>query len=189
MIEGVPFVFCDTAGITITEDKVEQIGIERAKQRLSWADLTLFIVDGTSPSADWQSEFEAVRAMTQTIPVVNKADIAPLTKIPAENALYISAKTGQGCDVLQQILLKQVQERAVDSGESNQIVTNERHRDCLAKALRGIQASTEAIRQSLPAELVSAELRSALLALEELIGRTETEDILGRIFSKFCIGK
>ena len=189
LIHGVQFLFCDTAGVTDTTDTVEKIGIERAKQRVDWADLVLFMLDAGAPDSDWESAVAAIESRTPVWPVVNKIDAAPDYCISHPEARYISVHSGAGCDTLQKGLLELVQQKSVDAGAVSEIVTNERHRDCLEKAREALKRTSDAIISTQPAEIISAELRAALSNLEELVGRTETEDILGRIFSKFCIGK
>jgi tRNA modification GTPase len=86
-------------------------------------------------------------------------------------------------------LVDEVKQSLPSQSDANQIVINARHRDCLNRAEVALGRSAQAASQKLPTELISADLREALRALDELVGRTYTEDILGRIFSKFCIGK
>jgi tRNA modification GTPase len=128
--------------------------------------------------------------------VVNKIDTNPAaignllcdSKVCVQN-FYVSAKTGAGFELLTQALIDEVESTLPDSAESSQIVTNERQRNCLLQAIEALQRGTDAIAQKLPIEIVSAEVRSSLTALREIVGTTYTEDILGRIFGKFCIGK
>ena len=102
---------------------------------------------------------------------------------------YLSAKTGDGLQSLTHALIDEVKGNRAEAGETNNVVTNERHRNCLVRAEQALKSARAAIAASMPLEIISIELRSALSALEELVGKTYTEDILGRIFSRFCIGK
>jgi tRNA modification GTPase len=97
--------------------------------------------------------------------------------------------TRDGVDGLTDALVDEVKSSIVAGNESNDIVTNERHRAALNNANEAILRAIGAIDGGLPPEIVSADTRSALLALDEIVGKTYTEDILGRIFSKFCVGK
>jgi tRNA modification GTPase len=125
--------------------------------------------------------------------VVNKIDANPAAlgtyvcdSSSCRQNLYLSAKTGSGIDTLIDALIDEVKSKA-EIGESQAIITNERHRQCLNIAHERLESACA--DDHLPAEIVSAEVRAALNSLANLVGSTSTEDILGRIFSKFCIGK
>jgi len=194
---GYRFVFCDSAGIRDTSDQVEKIGIALAKERVSWADLVLLVVDASDLDHDWRNVLSVLRDKAKKIwMVVNKIDLNPaaIGSIFCESAtcaqnFYISAKTKSGLTELTQALIDEIRSSLPDRAESSNVVTSERQRSCLERALQALDLVAEAIQQNMPLEIVSAELRFCLLALEEIIGKTYSEDILGRIFSKFCIGK
>ena len=194
---GYRFVFCDSAGITSTHDRVEQRGIELARERIPWADLVMFVVDAGDPDRSWEPVLEELRSRAKEIwLVVNKIDRnqAAIGSIVCDSrvctrTLYVSAHTRDGLDLLKAALLERVASRPVLAGEVSGVVTTERHRACLERATEALGKAMENIRQRAPLEIVSSDVRAALVALEELVGRTFTEDLLGRIFSKFCIGK
>ena len=197
ILGGYRFVFCDSAGIRETRDKVEKIGVDLAVDKIEWADLVMFVVDATDQSNDWQKVLELLRGRARRIwMVTNKIDLNPgaigklfcESKTCAQN-FYLSAKTRSGLAELTQALADEVERSLPDRAHSSQVVTNERQRNCLVKAGEALARSVEAIHNSMPLEIVSAEIRGALSVMEELIGKTYTEDILGRIFSKFCVGK
>jgi tRNA modification GTPase len=103
---------------------------------------------------------------------------------------YISAKTGAGIGPLIEALVEDVAKSAPEKGEAGEIITNERHRDCLRRAEESLGAFADLVHsKSAPLAILVADLREALSALDEIVGKTHTEDILGRIFSKFCVGK
>src|SRR5690606_23850445 len=106
-----------------------------------------------------------------------------------EQNFYLSAKTRDGLDALTQALIEEVRSSVADRGQASNVVTNERHRSCLLKADEALGRAIDAALRKLPLEIASAEIRIALGALEEIVGKTVPEDILGRIFSRFCIGK
>lgn len=196
-IGGYRFIFCDTAGITQTEDKVERIGVQLARERYEWADLALVVVDAAESGSEWEEIVAELRAKSKLIwMVVNKIDLNPGaigsimcdTTVCAKN-FYISAKNKDGIDQLTDALVGEVRSALPAINEANQIITNERHRSCLARAQASLSSAIDAIDESQPVEIIAGELRLALSALEEIVGRTYNEDILGRIFSKFCIGK
>lgn len=195
-IDGYKFIFCDTAGIRETTDTVEKIGVERARSRVEWADLVLFVVDSSNPGDDWQALLSELRGKAKKIwMVTNKIDLnaAAIGQFFCDSStcaqnFYISAKTRDGLDALIDSLVEEVSSSLAVTSESSNIVTNERQRDCLMRAGDALTRAEQSIGK-VPLEIVSADVRAALGALDEIIGRTHTEDILGRIFSKFCIGK
>lgn len=191
--DGYRFLFCDTAGIAATSDVVEQIGIARTKERLSWADLILCIVDATEPPSEWLTLLQQIPS--STVPVwliVNKIDLNSSPEIPRElknRSHFLSALTGEGFKELRTALVEEISTQKGSQSESSAVITSERQRSCLVMSDDSLKRTLKAIDEQLPLEFVSADLRIALNALEDIVGVTSTEDILGRIFSKFCIGK
>jgi len=197
-LAGHKFVFCDSAGIRDTNDEVEKIGVELAKERLAWADLVLFVVDGTDTSSAWKEILDVLKAAKKKAwMVVNKIDANPaaLGFFQADSSVcqqnfYVSAKTGAGIGPLLEALVDDVAREMPEKGDVGEVITNERHRDCLRRAYDSLTAFIDqAQAKQAPIAILVADLREALAALDEIVGKTYTEDILGRIFSKFCIGK
>lgn len=197
ILGGYRFIFCDSAGLTETTDKVEQKGIELARSRIPWADLVLFVCDATDDSQTWQSTLKELHGKAKKIwMVTNKIDLNSQaftthfcdSAICAQN-FYLSAKTRDGLEALTQALLDEVKSSSGDRAQASNVVTNERHRACLLNAEDALGRAIDAARRRMPLEIASAEVRIALHSLEEIVGKTVTEDILGRIFSRFCIGK
>jgi tRNA modification GTPase len=194
---GYRFIFCDSAGITETNDPVELIGIGLARERMDWADLVILVVDATDPSNQHQIILDEIRAKGKAIwMLINKIDLNPKaigaivcdSNICARN-FYLSATTKQGFTGLIEALKEEVASRAQDSGNSSVVLTNERQRQCLERAVATLDAALVAIAAKNPEEIIAEDIRHTLSELEEIVGKTYTEDILGRIFSKFCIGK
>lgn len=197
-LAGHKFVFCDSAGIRDTTDQVEQIGVELAKERIPWADIVLFVVDATDHDPAWKVTLDMLRENDKRIwMVVNKIDANPqaLVEFAAYSSLcqqnfFISAKTGDGIGSLIEALVEDVAKHIPERGESGEVITNERHRDCLQRAEYALGTCIDAIQsRNVPLSILSTDIRDALAALDEIVGKTFNEDILGRIFSKFCIGK
>lgn len=196
-LEGLRFVFCDSAGLRETTDTVEQVGIELAKNRIPWADLVLFIIDGSDTGTEWQVAANHIRGMARRVwLVVNKVDIAPeaFSKVSIEPSLFsqrffLSAKTQSGFSALQEALVEEVKSTSIAAEVGGTTITNERHRLALIGASEALHRAIEAHQSGYPTEIVSLEVRHALGCLDDIVGKTSTEDILGRIFSKFCIGK
>jgi len=194
---GYTFVFCDSAGITESTDTVERIGIELARERIGWADLVLLVVDAGDTSGDWQAVVAELKGKAKKIWfVVNKIDLYPQvigTMICDSNTcarnFYITALRPDGADSLVQALVSEVKQSLPDSAEASEVVTNARHQGCLFAAAESLQRAIEGCNAGDPPEIISAELRCALGSLGEIVGKTYTEDILGRIFSQFCVGK
>lgn len=197
LLGGFRFVFCDAAGITNTDNVVEKLGIELAKEKIAWADLVLFVVDASDSTQEWQEVLEYLRGRTKKIwMVVNKIDLNQTafgsfycdSTVCTQN-FFLSAKTKDGLTTLTEALIEEQKHGSGNAADSSHVVTNERHRNCLTVANTALTTAIDVISTKLPVEILSEELRRALIALEEIVGRTHNEDILGRIFSKFCIGK
>lgn len=197
ILSGYKFLFCDTAGIHDGKDEAEQIGVERARERLDWADLILFIADATDKDRKWETLLNEIRGENRKIwMVTNKIDLNPSaigtmvcdSRICEQN-FYVSAKTRDGIDALLRSIVDEVSSTATGLGDTASVVANERHRGALSRARISVSRALEGIDKELPTEVIAAEVQLSLSALDEIIGKTYTEDILGRIFSKFCIGK
>lgn len=205
-LDGLSVRFCDTAGLFDASaprilDTVEQLGVERSWQRLEHADLVLFLLDAERELGHADAVLEAVRARNSRVLVVaNKVDLVDEQKKqglrdllqgrePGDGveAVLVSASTGEGLDALRRRLVSILVDDRHRTGSL--LVTTQRHADALKEAAKILEDAALELRNGLPAELVSVHLRGALRALEEIVGVTPTEDILGRIFSKFCIGK
>jgi len=191
-IEGLKMIFCDTAGIRETDDSVEQIGVRLARDRIQWADHILLVVDSANPEQYQFLLAELLSAEARFSLIWNKADLVKPEKIEdldSDSQLLISTKNGDGIETLRATLVKIVEHYLPDQADSGEIVVQERQQLCLRAGIEALEKVEQAVFDHLPLEFISAELRIALRNIEELIGKTYTEDILGRIFSKFCIGK
>lgn len=199
------FRFIDTAGIRDTTDTIESIGIERTMQKISQAEIVLLLIDSTQASQQYALLAPKVLPLCKgksMIIAYNKADIVGDTKQPhvadltsseyadlsSVDEILISAKTGQGIDALRHLLCTLA---AVDSDSSNGvIVSNLRHLSALNTALADIERVLDGLASGLPSDLISQDLRSCLYALGEITGgEIQTDEVLGNIFSHFCIGK
>lgn len=194
-LDGFRLVLCDSAGITETEDQIERIGVELSLERLEWADLVLVVVDGSDPELDWKALLKLLEKNGKPLWLIrNKSDLETAA-IPREHRakfekeFQISVAAETGLDLLRKALTEKISSLEFSTSETSLLVTEARHYDCLRQAKERLDEALAALRNGLPGEVVSAEIRLSLKALEELVGKTYTEDILGRIFSKFCIGK
>ena len=182
LIEGVPLNLVDTAGLRESRDEVERLGVERAQREVARADLLLAVQDCSALASE--PAFAAPAAAAR-IDVYNKVDLAPGFAAPAGRhpTVCVSAKTGAGIDALRQAILRAAGWRA--HGESV-FLARERH-------LRALQAAAghlgHAAGRAGQWELLAEELRLAHHALSSITGEFTADDLLGEIFSRFCIGK
>lgn len=198
-INGVTFRFIDTAGIRQTTDIIETMGIERTFNKIEQADIVLWMIDLTTSVEDIERLAQEVKpklAGKHVILLFNKADVMPESEIIARRSLlpdldaerlFISAKNQLNTDVLLQLLLKAAQIPQI--GENDLIVTNLRHYEALTKALTAIRRVKEGLDIGITSDFLSQDIRECMFYLGEITGQISTDEILGNIFSKFCIGK
>ncbi len=200
-IAGVGFRFIDTAGIRETTDTIEEIGIKRTFEKIEKAHVVLLLLDGAALAKDDQRKAMAQRTMEQIktshpakplVPILNKMDLVPPESLKRmaqlfPNAVPITAKSGEGLDVLKSKLLDFVNTGALHSG--NAIVANTRHYDALTKAYADIQKVRLGITEDISSDLLAIDIREALYHLGEITGQVTNDELLGNIFANFCIGK
>ena len=204
-IDGVMFRFVDTAGLHSTDDVLEQMGIERTAQALKKARIVLWITDNANfEEEDIMREFgdfrpsdeQAIYRVVNKIDLFERGDCAMSVRdlnmhISATDigcgAIRVSAKTGEGVEALVDVLKSAVDASAAYAGDV--IVSNQRHYEALTQAREALDASLLAMREGLPSDLLSEEIRQVLYHLGSITGEISSEDILQNIFSRFCIGK
>ena len=189
MVAGIPVRFADTAGLRVTADRVEALGVDRTLETMAEADLTLVVLDSARPL---DAEDDAVLARARKGPHVlaaNKSDLPPawdLARFP--DAVRLSAVTGEGVAGLRQ----RIEDHLVDGrpeGADDLVITSLRQRDALDAATAKLRASATALEAGTPHEMVLVDLYAAISSIGELTGDVTTDDILDRVFSTFCIGK
>ena len=179
----------DTAGIRDSEDRVEQLGVERSRLAMERSELVIAVVDGSASLND--EDMEIVRRAEQApkaILVISKADLEQQgqeieTSLPC---VSISSVTGKGLDELEKAIEKLFPLPQVPAGE---ILTNLRHAQAVRAALESISAALEAMELGCTPDIVLTESETAMAALGELSGRSIREDVTNRIFQRFCVGK
>jgi tRNA modification GTPase len=191
-LDGVMIRLVDTAGVRETNDIVEQEGIKRTRAAQDEADLLLVVVDGSVPlTSDDRDLLSAARDCKHVV-LLNKADLAQTVETDAALAGHpvyvISAKTGLGLEKVKSALRAQLVSGGFEAAESV-TVTNVRHRDALRRAGESLGQALKSVQCGMAGELVSIDVRAAADALGEITGVITTDEILGRIFSEFCIGK
>ncbi|GKX55846.1 tRNA modification GTPase MnmE [Leminorella grimontii] len=194
-IDGMPLHVIDTAGLREANDEVERIGIERAWQEIDQADRVLFMVDGTTTDAtapqDIWPEFTARLNPSVPITVVrNKADLTGeplgLTEVSSHSLIRLSARTGEGVQALRDHLKASM---GFTSNTEGGFLARRRHLQALETAAEHLDQGMEQLVSARAGELLAEELRQAQQSLSEITGEFTSDDLLGRIFSSFCIGK
>jgi len=199
-LDGLLIRAVDTAGVRQTPDAIEALGIERTLQQAEQADVVAAVFEAPAPPQDddqvlksrlltWQAE------KRHAVVLLNKVDRgehdawAAFLKELSYPVVRISAKTGKGMDAFREALLAVFeQERALE--HEDVVVTSERHRDALQRALEALEGARQGIiAAGISDEFLAADIRSALSALGEIVGETTPQDLLNHIFANFCIGK
>ncbi|WP_250630288.1 tRNA uridine-5-carboxymethylaminomethyl(34) synthesis GTPase MnmE [Rhodoflexus caldus] len=189
VIEGINFRFIDTAGLRQTDDRIEAIGVARTREKMAQAALIIYLFDllETSVSEVEEAEKELQQLGKPYLLVGNKVDRTVPDLAHHPHIIRISAAERIGLDELKAALLEAVNARPVAVGET--VVTNLRHYEALSNARRALTDVLHGLQSHVTADFVAMDIRHALRALGEITGEITTEDLLGNIFSKFCIGK
>jgi tRNA modification GTPase len=190
-IEGIQFRFIDTAGLRETEDTIEAIGVEKARTKISDAQILLYVVDpSTMMAAEINTEVNALQHENPLV-LINKSDLHDLNKLQTQtqeledlDSLLISAVNGLGLDKLFEYLVKHVKQTNYDT-----ILSNSRHHNELQETLTAILAVRKGLANGLTGDLLAVDLRTALHHLGMLTGSISSDELLGNIFANFCIGK
>lgn len=194
-IGGVVFRFVDTAGLHSTDDVLERMGIERTSEALRKAHIILWLTDDatTQMSEDMQGYMPSAE---QTVyKVVTKIDLldcelnseAAVLEEGVSRVIYLSAKTGEGVDELQQALQSRFDAQTAYRGDV--VVSSQRHYEALRASAESLFATLSALHNGLPTDLLSEDIRQVLYHLGTITGEITSEDVLQNIFSRFCIGK
>ena len=203
IIDGTLFRFIDTAGIRETNDSIEHIGIERTFKKIDDAQIVLWLIDATNLSRTFTNIRDRLLphiADKSLIVVVNKCDLVDETDlytafndvyehsgINPDETIFISAKTGNNISALESKLNDYTLQDQY--GKSDVIVTNLRHAEALSQALVSLRRANEAMKNGMSTDLVAEDLRLCLNSLGEIVGEVTNDEVLGNIFSHFCIGK
>jgi tRNA modification GTPase len=195
VIDGISFRFIDTAGLRQTTDTIENLGIDRSYAKMREADVILYLFDARSSTIEEvQNEIRAIQSAAgeskQIIPIGNKVD--ELNDGTWEerfshlkDAIPLSAKLGTGIEQLQSRLIEYVSRERV----SETLVTNARHAQALKNASISLNSVLRGLDLRIPGDLLSSDIRDALNSLAEITGEVSSDEVLGVIFGKFCIGK
>ena len=195
-LDGVPLILIDTAGIRPSVDEIESIGVERTKRAAADADLLVVVMDGSEALSQEDETVLSEVVKAKHIVALNKSDLPTFSmghfkdrSLVGElsTLIPVSAKTEAGLESLRAAILKPFANGST-RGESL-LITNARHHDLLLRAIAALDSSERLLAQRVSEELVLVGLHNTLRYLDEITGETTTEEILGQIFSTFCIGK
>lgn len=186
LLDDVKVNLIDTAGIHETADKVEKIGVDKAKNLIKQADIVLFLVDSSREfSKEDQEIFESIQN-SQYIVLKTKSDLETKNNKVFDNEILISTETGVGIDRLKAKILELTQISSISA--DSVIITNERHKDALTRAKNALDQAVKNISVD-TLDLVSIDIKEAYNAIGEITGNTTSEEIIDAIFKKFCLGK
>jgi len=190
-IDGVPIRLVDTAGIRTGGGKIEQEGIKRTVERIKEADLVLLLVDRSRPRIPHQEVMEAVRE-AHFVPVWTKSDLPKRGSypegLPNKPEVSVSGLMGSGLDDVKMLIIHKIWKHDFSDGEQV-VIAEERQLEALREAEQALKRVVDAEHDGTGAEIVAFELRQAAQALGKITGVEVGDDVLDRIFSRFCIGK
>jgi len=193
-LDGITLRIVDTAGIRKTEDTVERIGVERAREMAGRADLLLYVVDSSSPLDENDREILSILDNRKAVVLYNKTDLDPavdmelIRRETEKPVIPVSAKEGTGISLLQDTIREMFFSGEV-SMEEEIYITNARHTDLLTKAEKSLENVLEAVIGDLPEDLYTVDLMDAYENLGYITGEAVEEDLINEIFSRFCVGK
>lgn len=189
-LDGMPLHIIDTAGLRDSDNVVEQEGIRRARAEMVKADKILLLIDVRESEIETAALLATLPANVEVIRVYNKIDL--LTRLPAIEsttngiAIYVSIKTGAGLELLTTHLKQSV---GFNASVENVFIARRRHLEALNAGHEFVEQALSQLQNALAGELVAEDLRQAQHCLSEITGEFTSDDLLGEIFSNFCIGK
>ena len=182
-LDGITFRFIDTAGLRHSDDRVETLGVERSKKAVEQADIVLYLRDATKPGEEPDLDLSD----KTVIEVYTKADL--LEDSSRVRGLCLSSKTGLGLDTLRKEILSRFHAQMGDTGQEDILLSNARHYEALKLVRQALDAVSQGLADGIPADLVAVDLRDALYHLGTITGEVTSDELLGNIFRRFCIGK
>ena len=187
-VGGVLLRLIDTAGLRQTGDEVEALGVARTEAAAREAELALCVLDGSTPrTPEDERALALARSAPRCIIVCNKSDLPPAQEPPA-GAVRLSARTGEGIDALEAAIAALVEDDAPAVWDGA-VLTNARQAEAVGRAMEALARAKEAMEAGFTPDAVLTDVEAALEALGQLTGRSLHEDVVSRIFSRFCVGK
>lgn len=193
-IEGIPVLLTDTAGVRESDDRIEQLGIERTRRAIADADFVVVVLDGSQPLNDEDRAVLAEVATVRHLIARNKSDLetfdvgAGYLPVNGQRVIDLSALTGAGLKELTSAILEPFTSAGA-THETGFLITNARHYDLLRRAVESLRDSERLLGEHASEELLLVGLYDALRFLGEITGETTPDDVLSQIFATFCIGK
>jgi tRNA modification GTPase len=195
-IEGIPLVLTDTAGVRTATNQIESIGVDRTKREAADSDLVILVIDGSEKVLDEDHAAMSEVAGSRYVIALNKSDIPAFSTTRCESlsingnspaVVAVSAKTGDGIDELRTAIIQPFTNGSATG--DGLLIMNARHHDLLMRARDAVKQSENSLDARASEEIVLVGLHNALRYLGEITGETTSDEILGQIFSTFCIGK
>jgi tRNA modification GTPase len=190
-VDGVPLIVTDTAGLRVSTDHIEAIGVDRTRREAADSDLLIVVIDGSESLTEEDHQVLSEAVNRRYIIALNKSDLGGFsaTRITDDpsSIVSVSAKTATGLDRLRAAILE-----PFTNGNANGeglLITNARHHDLLTRTIDAIRSSENLLLDRASEEIILVGLLNALRYLGEITGETTSDEILGKIFSTFCIGK
>lgn len=194
-IGGVPLVLMDTAGLRETDNKVEKIGIERARKSMEQADLVLAVIDGSRPLEKEDRELLSSLRGRKSMVILNKYDLPQEVDTEEIKTLSgdapvvsLSARYGSGMEELEEALRRLTETQDRDAGRQL-FLTNLRHVDLVKKALEAVRRAQQSLEDNMPADCITVDLVEAWNRMGEITGDTVDNELINKIFERFCVGK
>ncbi len=194
-IMGVPMRLVDTAGMRKAGDPIERLGVEAASQQAEEADLVVAVIDGSCPICDEDKDMLKKIIDKQGAVAINKCDLRVAVEEDClksftgdKRILRVSAKTGEGIDKLEEVLAGLAVAEVTGGGETP-VMANLRQLEALENAMNSIREATHALVNSVAPDLTAIDIHEALFWLDQITGRSASDDLMEKIFSEFCIGK
>lgn len=194
-IRDIPIKLIDTAGIRDTENEIEKIGVEKSKKLVEESDLIIAIFDNSRKFDEEDEKIINIIKNKNAIIVVNKIDVAQENKDVEKNLaelklpiVKISTINNEGIDELYDLIYKLFEINKIDN--SNEIIiTNERHKNLITKAIEAIANGINTTNLKMPVDVISVDIKNVADELSEITGDNVTDDVIDEIFKKFCLGK
>jgi len=189
-INGIQFRFIDTAGLRKTSDYIEKIGVAKAIEKVSKSSVYIYLFDIDNLSV--KDVEEDLKELNNDIPhliVANKTDLVNKDKILSfakNNCYFISAKKNESVELIKEALFDNINKNI---NISNILVSNTRHYEALLKTQKSIHETKDGIQNEMPSDLIALDIRNAINSIGEITGEISNDEVLGNIFSRFCIGK
>lgn len=193
-INGITLNVIDTAGIRSTEDEVEKIGISKAKEYADKADLVIFVIDGSTPLDENDYTIAEIIKDKKAIILLNKVDLDGITtiedieKISDKKIIPVSAKNLSGINDFEDCLKEMFYNRVIEYNDEV-VITNERHKDGLVKAMESLRLVMDSIENGFSEDLYAVDMMDAYESLGQIIGESVEDDLVDTIFREFCMGK